>query len=174
MYDKKSLSDDIWYSVLILDWTSLWVTATVLTVNAETEIYEGSYASHVTLFFKIPQQKNFKKLFYFSFFINSKKATGRSFHYEIAGDFPLFYSTLSFVDDLICLQNLMGMVSFLSSLILGTFGLKKWKECIQKGAYFNVFLGQQFRGSKKGRKMAMFYLSNGFCPYYHNFYQFGL
>ena len=31
-----------------------------------------------------------------------KKGPGRSFHYEIAGDFPLFYSILAFGDDLIC------------------------------------------------------------------------
>jgi hypothetical protein len=32
---------------------------------------------------------------------------GWFFHYEIAGDFPLFQCTLSFGDDLICVQNWM-------------------------------------------------------------------
>ena len=65
-----------------------------------------------------------------------KKAPGRSFHYEIAGDFPLFYSTLSFGDDLICVLNWMGMVSFLSSPVLGTFWLKKVKRMHSEGCPF--------------------------------------
>ena len=65
-----------------------------------------------------------------------KKGPGRSFHYEIAGDFPLFYSTLAFGDDLICVQNWMGMVSFLSSPVLGTFWLKKVKRMHIEGCLF--------------------------------------
>ena len=54
-----------------------------------------------------------------------------------------FYYTLSFGDDLICVQIWMGMVSFLSSPVGGTFWWKKWKDLIQKGAYFNVFFDMQ-------------------------------
>ena len=50
-----------------------------------------------------------------------KKAPGWYFHCEIAGDFSLFYSTLSFGNDLICVKKWMGMVSFLKSPVLGTF-----------------------------------------------------
>ena len=69
-------------------------------------------------------------------YTSGKKAPGRSFHYEIAGDFPLFYSTLSFGDDLICVLNWMGMVSFLSSPVLGTFWLKKVKRMHSEGCPF--------------------------------------
>jgi hypothetical protein len=68
--------------------------------------------------------------------LDGKKAPGWSFHYEIAGDFPLFYSTLSFGNDLICVQNLMGMVSFLSSPVLGNFWLKKVKRMHSEGCLF--------------------------------------
>ena len=59
---------------------------------------------------------------------SGKNATGRTFHCGIAGDLHFFYYTLSFGDDLICVQNWMGMVSFLSSPVVGTFWSKKVKK----------------------------------------------
>ena len=47
-----------------------------------------------------------------------------------------FYYTLSFGDDLICVQIWMGMVSFLISPVGGTFWWKKMNRFNSKGCLF--------------------------------------
>jgi hypothetical protein len=60
--------------------------------------------------------------------IYGQSAPGGPFHCESAVGVEVFQFTLSFGVDLICVQNWMGMVSFLSSPVLGTFWSKKVKK----------------------------------------------
>ena len=71
-------------------------------------------------------------------------------------------STLSFEDDLLCVQNWMGMVSFLSSQVLGAFGLTKSEKNAFRGAYFNMFSVKNSGGKKMGVKRQIFTRQMGF------------
>ena len=72
--------------------------------------------------------------------------------------FPLFYSTLSFGRDLICVQNWLGMFSFLSSPVFGIFWLKNMeKNEIRRVPILACFLVKN-PGGKKGYLSVLFWV----------------